>query len=267
MATGEAYLSQRVTEAQIRAEVAEARLAAIARRPPWWDDDRIEYCELELARLRHLVERQQAELAVVRRQLAEARARTRQVSVRTLVRSLLAAVEDGSLAFRDYAISGLQAELKALLQVQDGRDGLFIGPVTGQGAEALSTIRLEVAPLTTAADARARLLAPAIDALLELQSALDGPLPDEVLADAAVAISVLGDATSLAGDPAGLALRLEALEAPLGRLSAAMAGLADAVRAMSEARAALARMPGAAEVDRLTAAALALVAAVRGARS
>jgi hypothetical protein len=140
----ELYRERAVLEGA-RATVAERRLWSVRAQLELLSAQ-IAWRDAELARLRDVVEAQARELASLRAQLAEARERSRQMSMLQVVEAVLAAVERGSLRLRDARLARFAAELKATFQVDDEEAGLVLGGAAVHAPDALSTVSFEVVP-------------------------------------------------------------------------------------------------------------------------
>jgi hypothetical protein len=110
-----------------------------------------EWKDAELSRLRRVVESQSQELARLRGELAESRARLRQATLLEVIEAVLAAVERGSLRMSDARLSRFAAELKGMFGIDDQEPGLTMGSGPTASADALSTLSFEVVPPTARA--------------------------------------------------------------------------------------------------------------------
>jgi hypothetical protein len=212
------------TSPWVRAEVAEARLEWHQRQRA---DEReaAEQQEVELRRLRALVDAQQAILNELRERVRELETSLRQVAVGTLVAAMIDAIERGSATFPGREIAVADAEIRAALRIgRTGGDIVLASPGIYEPG-ALSTLRFELRrlPPTRAEEAQAAASASVVVAALALQAGLD-EVPFAT-GDVAAAVQPL----TTPAPPAELRAALRRLIAPLRRLAGELPTLAPAV--------------------------------------
>lgn len=240
--------------ARLRAERAEAAVAAL-------NVDRdmlkgiVDRRELELASLRDLVARQQAQIADLTERLRSAEEAARQVALEEIVRALAGALQAGEAALSDRVIVAARAEIKAALQAAGGQAGLVLGAPGAYDADTLSTVTFDLRrlPPDPASERRGAALAALATAVEEMQRALDPALGDAAVDDVAAAASRLAGVPPATLDAAAAAIA--PLAGALERLGAARPALAAGAAAVQERRVALAAH---AEADEATALAAAL---------
>jgi hypothetical protein len=146
--------------ARVRAERAEAAVAALT-----VDRDVlkgvVDRRELELASLRDVVARQQAQIADLTERLRNAEEAARQVALEEIVRALAGALQTGEAALTDRVIVAARAEIKAALQVAGGHAGLVLGAPGAYDSDTLSTVTFDLRrlPPDPASERRAAALA------------------------------------------------------------------------------------------------------------
>lgn len=235
MAPTEHY-RERATVEGIRAELSERRVRLLWRR--WLEEDvDLEWRNREIARLRSVAERQAHEILRLREELREAEERGRQTAMRSLLESVLSAVETGSRALSGLRLARLEAEIKGLFDVRGGEGELVIGAPSRPTARGeLSTVRFEVRPVpsTPHEDELARLLLPVSGALLELQRALDRDFGSALAPAAATALATLSALLAAPlSPPSALERALTGLAGDLDELAASHPPLSEALSALS----------------------------------
>lgn len=230
------------------------------RYPPWpgpWPlpengdgagDPAVELARLraEVARLQGLVDLQASELIRLRNELREARARIRRVTVTRLLDALLDAVQSGSRRLVTHRIARMESEIKAVLEIEERGERLFVADARGYDESALSTFRVSMLPVPASA-APGGAHAAAWQALHALQRALDRDLPISAHALAARLSAVL------ARDPSAPLGRdvMVPLAAAAQQLAADVPGLGDPGGELADAAAGLAEDPSEEQVTRL----------------
>lgn len=128
----------------VRAESLERRLAVF--RLPWEDDEPRDWHWplAELRRLRQVVEQQSQEISRLQAELRQAQEAMRLVELSELIDALLSALQRGSARLEGLQVTEASAELKVVLDVQQGRPGLVVGPAGPVDARHLSTLRFEL---------------------------------------------------------------------------------------------------------------------------
>jgi hypothetical protein len=214
---------------RVVAERLIGRLPWIPRLPPAHD-------AAELEQLRAVVNAQQRQIVDLTEKLRAVQAERRRVPVKTLIESVLNAVEEAAATLEGHAISSAHAEIKAALEIDGDMHGLALGSPSAFPPEALSTISFEIGRAapglvdTDRREAAAELRA----AVLDLQAALDRNVVSDSAPDALDAASAF-----LATD----APSMEQLR-PLVR---ALEGLAAGTPTVAPAVAALATVLGGAD--------------------
>ena len=191
----------------------------------------------EVGKLRLITNSLLTRQAALLEQLRSAQAAGRQVSASVLGAALSAALERAAGSMENRTISRARAHIRALLQIEDGEPGLVIGdPRTAESAS-LSTLILDLLPVspTLAQLAMQSALARVQNRLLQLQDALA-----QIIAPRAPA--ALAETSLLLTDPpppATIGPRFAALAGALMQFSEWLPGIAAPARELEDCRAAL----------------------------
>lgn len=187
----------------------------------------------ELDRLRNVVITQQRQIADLTEKLRTVEAERRRVPVKTLIESVLDAVEAAASTLEGHAIASAHAEIKAALEIDGEMHGLALGSPSAFPPEALSTISFDIGPAPRSARDAAREAAAAElrSALLLLQASLDQSPAERGLPEALAGASALLDSdVSSAEQLRPLLQALEGLAAATPALVPAVGFVAAAVR-------------------------------------
>jgi hypothetical protein len=238
MADGTRVLTDALIEARVRSAVADELAQSIDRRRIL-EFQALAAALAEISRLRGLVEVQAAEIADLRRRLAEAEAASRELPVDDLLRAIAGSVTAGAATLEGYAVSRARVEVRAALGVSGAGLGLRAADATLADPAALGTVAVDLhaLPPTPSQEAAARAVADLLAAAAGLQAALDRDLPD---AAREAGRSALARASMLAATSAGAPTSVTAVAEPLTALVAGMQALAGHLPALADSVAALA---------------------------
>jgi hypothetical protein len=238
MADGTRVLTDALIQARVRSEVAYEVAQSIDRRRIS-EFRALAIARAEIVRLQLLVQAQAAQIADLRRRLAEAEAVSRELPTDELLQALAGSLMAGAATLEGYAVNHARIELRVALGVSGDGSGLRSADAALTDPGALSTIAVDVhaLPPTPSQEAVARALADVLAAAANLQVALDRDLPR---AAREAGGSALARASLLAATPAtapagagAVAERLAALVASLQALAGQLPELGDPVAALA----------------------------------
>jgi hypothetical protein len=268
MADGTRVLTDALIQARVRSEVADEVALSIDRRRIS-EFRALAAARAEIVRLRLLVQAQAAQIADLRRRLAEAEAASRELPIDELLQAVAGSLTAGAATLEGYAVNHARVELRVALGISGDGPGLRSADATLTDPAALSTVAVDLhaLPPTPSQEAVARALAGVLAAAASLQVALDRDLPD---AATEAGGSALARASLLAATPAtppagvgAVAERVAALVAGMQALAGHLPALGDPVAELAARHAALPaglNEPGA--LDQLAAALRVVAAAV-----
>ena len=195
----------------------------------------------EVGKLRLITNSLLTRQAALLEQLRSAQAAGRQVSASVLGAALSAALERAAGSMENRTISRARAQIRAMLQIEDGEPGLVIGDPRIAESASLSTLTLDLLPVspTLAQLAMQSALARVQNRLLRLQDALARTIAPRAPAALATALAETSLLLTDPPPPAAIGSRFAALTDALMQFSEWLPDIAAPARELEDCRAAL----------------------------
>jgi hypothetical protein len=188
------FYRRQITVTRVDAEMAKSSLSS-TRLQLKLCEDALQAALKENERLRSQINYLEAQMQAISARLDEVKACFKQVPVEEMIKSLIDAVESGSKWDGNLAMANARAEIRVAIQVGKSGAGILAESPGVYPVDALSTISfdLKASPPHLAEELQQRAVADTKLAVLNLQTALDRELPEELKESAGAVIARAGE--------------------------------------------------------------------------